>query len=830
MNKKTRFDVGGGRAGISRNQPASRNAPSAPSFDVAATLKQAVAFHQAGLLAEAESLYRKVLQIQPTNFDCLHLLGVIQYQNGQHLSALRQIDAALVINPKFAAAYNSRGVALFALKRFVDAATSYSKAIALSPDYIDALYNRGNAQKELGQFEDALASYDRALALKPDYVDALNGRGNALKALKQFDQALESYGRAIAINPRCVDAIYNRGNALVDMHRHEEALAEYEKAIALRGAFAEALHARGNALKQLKRFEEALASYDRAIAIRPNYADVWSNRGIVLAALKRLEDARESYDRTIALEPERAEALYNRGLVLADLGRFEEALASYDRAIALKPDRAEVFYSRGLVLLHLKRPEAALASYDRAFALDPDMDLLSGIRLHTKMYLCDWADFAGECERLLGAVRRGAVACYPFQLLACPARAQDQLTCARAHADKCAAPEAPLWQGERYGHKRIRIAYLSSDFRDHPVTHLTAGLFEQHDRARFETFAVAFRPDLQDALGERLKRSFDRFIDAQTMSDEDVARFLREQEIDITVDLNGVTDGSRPHIFAHKPAPIQVNYLGYAGTLGRSYCDYIIADRFVIPENAREHYVEKVVYLPDSFMASDDKRRVSERTPSREEAGLPSHGLVCCCFNGSFKITPDVFDVWMRLLREVHGSVLWLPAFGGVATDNLRREAEQRGVSADRLVFAPKTLRNEDHLARLRLADLFLDTLYYNAHTTANDALWVGVPVLTCAGETFASRVAGSLLRAVGLPELIAHSPSEYEALALKLARDPNLLSEVKHKLARERATHPLFNTARFTRHIEAAYVGMWERAECGEPPQSFATDPIEAR
>lgn len=381
----------------------------------------------------------------------------------------------------------------------------------------------------------------------------------------------------------------------------------------------------------------------------------------------------------------------------------------------------------------------------------------------------------------------------------------------------------PIWHGERYAHDRIRLAYVSADFRDHPVAILTAGLFAQHDRSRFETVAISLGRDDSSPIRERLKGEFDRFIDARLMSDREIGQLIRELEIDIAVDLNGFTDGSRPNVFAQRPAPVQVNYLGYAGTLGQDYCDYIIGDRFVIPEGVELHYAEKVVRMPDTFMVNDAGRKISGRVPSRTEAGLPETGFVFCCFNNTRKITPDVFDIWTRVLKDVEGSVLWLSSANAIAPNNLRREAEKRAVAGERLVFAPKVALNEDHLARIGLADLFLDTLGYNAHATAADALWAGVPVLTCAGATFASRVAGSLLGAVGLPELITYSPSDYEALAMRLAQEPEFLSGLKQKLARNRAAHPLFDTVRFTRHLETAYTIMWERTQRGERPESFA-------
>jgi predicted O-linked N-acetylglucosamine transferase (SPINDLY family) len=335
--------------------------------------------------------------------------------------------------------------------------------------------------------------------------------------------------------------------------------------------------------------------------------------------------------------------------------------------------------------------------------------------------------------------------------------------------------------------------------------------------------AISLGRDDSSPIRERLKGEFDRFIDARLMSDREIGQLIRELEIDIAVDLNGFTDGSRPNVFAQRPAPVQVNYLGYAGTLGQDYCDYIIGDRFVIPEGVELHYAEKVVRMPDTFMVNDAGRKISGRVPSRTEAGLPETGFVFCCFNNTSKITPDVFDIWTRVLKDVEGSVLWLSSANAIAPNNLRREAEKRAVAGERLVFAPKVALNEDHLARIGLADLFLDTLGYNAHATAVDALWAGVPVLTCAGATFASRVAGSLLGAVGLPELITYSPSDYEALAMRLAQEPEFLSGLKQKLARNRAAHPLFDTVRFTRHLETAYTIMWERTQRGERPESFA-------
>jgi predicted O-linked N-acetylglucosamine transferase (SPINDLY family) len=404
----------------------------------------------------------------------------------------------------------------------------------------------------------------------------------------------------------------------------------------------------------------------------------------------------------------------------------------------------------------------------------------------------------------------------------------DQLLCSRTWArDKCPASPVPIWKGERYRHDRIRVAYLSADFRMHPMSYLIVGLFEHHDRGRFETIGISFGPDDRSEIRTRVKGAFEDFIDVRSKSDLEVARLMRELEVDIAVDLMGYTQYDRMGILALRPAPVQVSYIGFPGTMGADFIDYILADRFVIPEEHHACYTEKVVYLPDTYLANDSKRVIADRTPARAEAGLPEQGFVFCSFNNNYKISPPVFDVWMRLLDKVEGSVLWLLESNAVAVRSLRQEAANRGIAPERLVFAP-IVKVEEHLARHRLADLFLDTLPYNAHTTACDALWAGLPVVTCLGTTFVGRVAASLLNAIGLNELITRSLEEYEALALELATNRKRLAGIKSKLAQNRETYPLFDTDRFRRHIEAAYTTMWERSQRGQPPESFAVAPID--
>ena len=435
------------------------------------------------------------------------------------------------------------------------------------------------------------------------------------------------------------------------------------------------------------------------------------------------------------------------------------------------------------------------------------------------MHICDWINFDTECAHLISSVKNKKANTNPFAFLGISSSSDDQLQCAKSWvAEKHPASHKSIWRGEHYRHDRIRVAYVSADFHQHATSYLTAGMFENHDKSRFEIAAISIGPDDNSEIRQRLKDSFEHFIDVTTLSDEKIASRIREAEIDILIDLKGFTQDARTNVFAPRPAPIQVNYLGYPGTMGASYIDYVIADQTVVPDECRKFYSEKIAILPNTYQVNDRKRVISDKAFNRSDVGLPSQGFVFCCFNNKYKITPHVFDRWMRILKQVEGSVLWLLEDNASSASNLKKEAVARGVSVERLVFA-KRVPLPEHLARHKLADLFLDTLPYNAHTTASDALWAGVPVLTRIGETFAGRVAASLLNAIGLPELITTTSEAYEQMAIDLATHPEKLAAIKRKLAENRLTTPLFDTKLFTKHIEAAYTMMYERHQAGLPP-----------
>jgi protein O-GlcNAc transferase len=749
-----------------------------PTSQKLPNLENAVALHQKGQLGQAEVIYRQLLGIDPTNADALHLLGVIAQQTGDLTSAVDIISQAIQVNPHVAIYYSNLGNALQELKQLDAAVAIYDKAIALKPDYAEAYYNRGDALQELKQFDAAVASYDKAITLQPDYAEAYSNRGIALKEQKQFDAAVASYDKAIALKPDMAKAYSNQGNAL----------------------------------KELKQFDAAVASYDKAITLQPDFADAYYNRGIALKELMQLDAAVASYDKAIEIKPGYAEDYYNRGAALQDLKQLKAALISYDKAIEIKPDYAEAFYNRGNALKELKQLDAAVASYDKAIELKPDVDYLFGTRLHLKMQMCDWQDFEFNISELSRKVRSGEKASPSFPILALPLALSEQRLAAEIYvADKYPydASLGPLHKSARQ--QKIRIGYYSADFHNHATTYLMAELFERHDKDTFELIAFSYGPDTKDEMQERVSQAFDQFINVTAMSDKAIAQLSRELGIDIAVDLKGYTQSERPGIFSYRAAPVQVSYLGYPGTLGADYIDYLIADKTLIPQESQKHYSEKIVYLPNSYQVNDRQRVISPKQLTRRELGLPQDSFVFCCFNNNYKITKDVFDTWIRILRAVDQSVFWLLEDNPIAATNLQKEAEQRGLDPARLVFA-KRMDLPEHLARHRAADLFLDTLPYNAHTTASDALWAGLPVLTCMGESFASRVAGSLLNAIGLPELVTETPTDYEALAIELATNPAKLKAIKVKLEKNRLTTPLFDTAVFAKDIETAYSKMYEQ------------------
>jgi predicted O-linked N-acetylglucosamine transferase (SPINDLY family) len=725
-----------------------------------------------------------------------------------------------------AEAYFMRGFALQRQQRLHEALDSYQSALRLDPAFAEAHNNRGGVLHSLNRLSEAIESFERALLIRPDYAEACYNRALALQALDRWQDALEGYERTLQIKPDYAEAFYNRGLALRQLGRLRESLEAFARALVIRPDFAKAANNQGNILSELDQPEEALKSYERALAIHPGHAEAHNNRGKVLQRLQRLNEALDSVERALQLKPDYAEAHYNHGLVLHQLRRFDDAATSFGRALDLKPDYAQAQFVRGLALAQLQQLDAARSQFDRALALQPQMRFLIGMQLLTVLRLCDWEQLDELITRVLAEIEADVLASHPLTLML----VSDSEVLHQRAAQLTVQELYPLNQSlpalvRRASHGRLRVGYFSPDFREHPVATLAAELFECHDRSSFEIVGFSLGPNTGDAMRQRLQGAFERFVDIRSASDREAALLSREMQLDVAVDLGGLTEESRPGIFALRVAPLQISYLGFPGSTGAPYMDYVIADRTVVPECSRAHYGERLIHLPHSYLPHDSTRSLAPGRCGREQCGLPLEGIVFCCFNGPHKILPRTFDCWMRLLRRVDGSVLWLAASSAEAAANLRREAERRDVAAARLVFAPRLTLSSEHLARITLADLFLDTWPYNAHATAMDALWAGLPVLTCTGESFAGRVGASLLRAADLPELITHSPRQYEELALELALDAPRLTSLRQRLARNRHCAPLFDTPRLVRQLEAAYRQVYERYRAGLDPDHLQVD-----
>ncbi|MBT3709746.1 MAG: tetratricopeptide repeat protein [Gammaproteobacteria bacterium] len=646
-------------------------------------------------------------------------------------------------------------------------------------------------------------------------ASAANNEGN-------FVAAKKAASKATRMDPEVPEAWYQLGFAQAELGEKKHALRSLEEARARVLNSADAQNSIGLAMLNLGAYQEAERCFVLAVNLRPDFAFAHSNLGKLYEEQKRMQDAEAYFKKALHLDPELAPAHANLGAVLVAQGLDEAAETACRKAIELDAGLSDAWRNLGSALFGQREYPSAIECFTHAMQLNPDLHYLRSELLEARMNICDWSSFDKDREHLLKTIADKQNVTTPFSSLWLSSDAAIQKQAGENFVKEKYPPKLDLDPSSAVViREKIRIGYFSADFREHPVSQLIAEVFELHDKERFETFAFSFGPDIQDEMRARVARTFDEFIDVRMMSDKDIARLSREKGIDIAVDLMGFSTHSRTGIFCHRAAPAQVNYLGYPGTMSAPYMDYIVGDTTVIPEEDASHYSEVVVYLPYCYQPNDNKRQISERPFPRDALGLPVDGFVFCCFNNSYKITPQTFAVWMQLLQKVDESVLWLRGGNQTLEQNLCEEAGRYGIDGARLVFAER-LPIEEHLARHRAADLFLDTLPYNAHTTASDALWAGLPVLTQVGTSFASRVAASLLRAIELPELITTSQEEYAALALELALDPDRLSLIKSRLQKNRLTTPLFNTNSYTQYLEEAYIAIHERNCSGLPPDQL--------
>jgi len=822
--------------------------------DLQASLRQ----HQAGNLNAAIAGYRAFLQQQPEHVEANRLLGLALFARGQLPPAREALELAANLAPSNAALLNDLGNVRRAAGDRAAAIEAFSAAIRAEPDLAFAHFNLADALLEAGDMQRANATYNDIIARSFAGMDGdfhVN-RGLCRLRLGDAEGAMEAFRAALKLEPghsraaatlsdtlqrlgahrdavifltgfldkqrASLETLISLGSGFLGLRDYPRALGLFERLAAASPRSVKALIGKGLALSGQNRHEEAVAALEAALTLDARDAEALIGKGVALKALRLVPEAIDLYRRAIEVAPRNPNAHLNLGNALALLNRHEEALVCYERVLALDPNSAEALNYEGNSLNALNRQSEAVARFEKAVALDPsETEALSSL-VYTEQCRWNWVALPEQRQLLLDRLRARQYVANPFALLGICDDPELHQIAARAYRRET-LPSVPAEQPPpATPREQLRIGYFSADFHNHATMHLLAGVLECHDRDAFEIHAFSYGPEIEDAMRARVRATVDHFHECARLSDGAIIATARQAGIDIAIDLKGYTQDARLAPFAQRLAPVQVSYLGYPGTVGAAFLDYIVADATVLPMDQQRFYDEKIVHVPDSYQANDDRRVIAPETPSRAEAGLPADGFVYCCFNNAYKITPEVFTSWMRILNAVPGSVLWLLVNEAEAMDRLRAVAAGQGVDPARLVFAPH-LASARHLARHRLADLFLDTLPYNARTTASDALWAGLPVLTQMGHAFAGRVAASLLHAVGLPELITRGAAAYEALAIALGRDPARAGALKAKLAAAIPTAPLFNTPRFTRHLEGAYRMMWQRHAAGLPPEGFA-------
>lgn len=758
--------------------------------------------------------------------EALYYLGSTQLKKRLLNEAINSLMKSITKAGEYFEAIHDLATA-FALKReFNSALDYYKKCLKFKINSCELLYNIARTYDEIKNYEEAIDYYNKALALKSDRPEIWFNKGVSLSCLNHHEDSIRHFNQALTLKPDYPECLCAKGIALANLEHYEESIKYLDKALIFKPDYAEAWSSKAYALGKQKHFTESITGYDKALNIKSDYAEAWSNKGALLTTLNSYQEAINHYDKAIHLNPNYAEAWFNKGLTLSKLNRPEEAIIHYDKAIYFKPDYAEAWHAKGTLLVDFKFYEEAIQHYEKALILNPKIAWCYGDLIKAKMSICRWENFDESLEEIHKKIQSNEKAITPFSLLSLV----DNPSLHRKSAEIFTNSNFPKVNllgniSKISKEKKIRLGYFSANYYDHAVGYLIAELFELHDKDQFELIGFSFGQEKNDSMRQRLEKPFNEFININDKSDIEVAQLSRDLKINIAIDLTGYTKDTRMRVFAYRTAPIQVSYLGYPGPLGAEYIDYIIGDNTVINSESQKSFSEKIVYLPNSYQVNDRNRIISQKQFSKKELGLPENQFIFCCFNNNHKILPDIFKSWMRILNEVNDSVLWLLEDNPLAANNLKKTAEEYGIDRNRIIFAQR-MSMSDHLGRQRVADLFLDTYPYNAHTTASDALWAGLPILTLQGSSFASSVAASLLKSAGLSELITRTQQEYENLAIQLALNPKKLSAIKDKLPKDKSVLPLFDTPTFTKHIENAYIQMYEKYHSGLPPEDISVIP----
>ncbi|MBF0271297.1 MAG: tetratricopeptide repeat protein [Magnetococcales bacterium] len=810
------------KSGKSKNRT-----PAPASSALVAPIQKALELHQAGRLQEAESLYRQILRDQPRHQDAHNLLGFLLHQRGERDEAIVSIQKAIALDPGQPLFHNNLGIVYQNHGKPAEAIACYQKALKLDPRYQAALGNLGTLHQSQGRFDEAIACQEQALKLDPNFFEAHANLGNIHCEQKRFPEAIAAYQTALKHKPDYVNAMHNMAYVLQKLEQYDDAIQWLEKALAIRPDYLEALNCLGNVLQDLGRWQEATACYQKALAFNPRYHEALCNMGNVLCDQGRLDESIACHQQALAIKPDLHESYTHMANALQLQERMDEAIACYHQALAIKPGDETALENLGVACNVQGDLEGAIDCTRQLLAKKKDDPNLIASLLNLLRQICDWQDCPALFDDMMQRFNQGNKLINPFVFLTLPTTPAEQKACAEYYIHrKYRARRNLAAQPNHDPHpRRIRIGYLSCDFLNHATAILMAEMIKLHDRERFEIFIYSYGDNDGKEMRQRIVETCDRFVDLKNVDHENAARQIHADGVHILVELKGFTKGARLEISAQRPAPLQISWLGYPGTMGAPHIDYVVADPFIIPHGQEHHYSEQVVRLPHCYQPNDRLRALPESGPSREACGLPATGLIFSNFNQTYKITPEIFAAWMEVLRQVPESILWLLESNPLVADNLRREAEKRGMDPARIHFAPK-LGVAEHLARYHLVDLVLDTFPVTSHTTASDALWIGCPLVTIAGDTFVSRVAGSLLHAIGAPELVATNLEEYVSIALELARNPERLQALRTRIQSNRATSPLFDTPRFTRDLEAVFETIWQRHEAGETPTHLDIPP----
>lgn len=776
-------------------------------------------FYSRGNYHEAISQIKELNKKYPNVPLLFNIIGACYKALGQLNHAVQMFQSAVNLKPDYAEAYKNLGITFKDLNLLDDAVKSFKKSIEFDSNNAVLHFYLANIFEELDQFENSISHHQRAIVINPNFSESFNNLGNVLTKNKRLNDAIENYQYAIEINPNFPEAYNNLGNAYKDLGKLQIAIKSYKKALEINQNFAEALYNLGVVQQKLRLLEDSIVSFNNAIKINPRFAEAHNSLGSSLNSLGCHVDAMESCNKAIAIDLNYAEAYNIIGNIYKDLHKPTNAIRSYKKAITLKSNYAEAHSNIGSIYRDQKKRDKALFFYEKAFSIKPEMEFILGDILQLKMRLCKWDNLSNQLLEVRSRIANNEKVVSPFSLLGLIDSPELQKKASEIYVNYYYPKSNSLPKISNYSnHKKIRIGYFSADFKQHPVATLTAELYETHDRNYFEIHAFSFGADTNDEMNLRIKAGVDYFHDVRESTLKDLVLLSRSCEIDIAIDLSGFTKKSRTEVFAMSVAPIQLSYIGYLGTLGANYYDYLIADQIMIPIESQQYFSEKIVYLP-SFQVNDSKEALPDIHFSRKELGLPEDGFVFCCFNNTYKITPNIFDSWARILNQVDKSVLMIYVDNELSKQNLIKEIIFRGINPRKLIFGD-SLPRPKYLARYRVADLFLDTSPYNAGTTASDALRMGLPVLTIKGEAYPSRMASSILNAVNLPELVTHSQEEYESLAIELANCPDKIKKIKDKLLANLSTAPLYDTQLFTKNLESAYRTMYERHHQGLKPE----------